>query len=331
MSQAQTVSCCAGVGSDPLTLEGQAQPHSQDSDGGIATPLSLQDAAHKRSDSGNSAASNTGEFSGGSGSTYAFASTAAAAGAASMKSDSGMTRSSSRETDYGRRSNGVSLPVIMEHVSHSERNSETNSSMGDGSRMDGGSTAGIQPAVPVRNRARDSIGEHLPAESSQLEPASSSLRSLPGTSYAASSAAVVGAAAAAVAAAPVATASTPEHVEHESDEPRAASTSGTSWYESVNRPESSMMSEAGQPVQQAASIHTSTQPSSQGASGAGGGAASATGASTTDKPPCHNNANELPCHLTFHLTCRQPLSFTCHDYHHSIPCDKPNCYVTCRT
>lgn len=151
-------------------------PLSQDSDGGQAAPLASQDGGHNRSDSsGNSAGSgNTGDVPS-AGNSYAFASAGAAPG-------SGNGNGSRSESEF-LSMNGGPLPPIAEHVTHSEMNSEsTHSSMGDGSRMGGGSTAGISPRLPTSARHNigstlnpnvrpgGAVGDAAAADSSLMEP-----------------------------------------------------------------------------------------------------------------------------------------------------------------
>lgn len=274
-------------------------PLSQDSDGGLAAPLSAAD--HNRSDSsGNSTGSgNTGEVPG-AGNSYAFTSANVAAAGNGNGNGNGNAPRTQMEPDFVS-VNGPLTP-IAEHVAHSEMNtnSETNSSMGDGSRMGGSSTAGISPTVPGAGRTgsgstlnpavrSNAMGDSVAAESSLLDPTSASLASQQGDSSAVlpAAAAVVGTAGAAA----VAMASTAPGSKEEESPEHFHTFSVDSWDE-AHKEGGSLADESGQVAvhptsDQMNTNHSSSAPSAAGASPGSGAAGSVSEAATTssNSPP----------------------------------------------
>ena len=256
--------------------EGSLQgPTSQESDGGIATPLSGGDAAQNRSDSsGTSTGSNTGEVpAAGAGHASAASNVGAAGGSSGGGGGNGSGARPPAEPEF------VSMngprPPIAEHNTHSEMNSETTSSMGDGSRM-GGASAGISPTLPVRPSSGSTLnpnlhpaaaaapmGDSVAAESSQLDPASASVASLGG-----SSALVVPVAAGAAAAA-----AAHAHPEHAEEQDSFHTFSVNSWGDSMGREGETVASDVAQAALHPPSDHmgsiAASHASSEGRSAVG--------------------------------------------------------------
>ena len=291
-------------------------PTSQESDGGQAAPLSGAEATQNRSDSSStSTGSNTGEVPAAVAS-YALAAANAGAPGTSLSSGSGAGSGSRTPAEPEFVNMNGPLPPIAEHNTHSEMYSETTSSMGDGSRM-GGSTAGISPTRPVRPNSGSTLnpnvrpsvsamGDSVVAESSQLDPASTSVAShdessalmppLPAAASGAGAAATAGTAAAAMA----------STVPADDADERFHTFSVNSLGDSLGADAQEGASDAGQatlhpPSDQMGSVHASlsSDPSAAGASPgvAGGLSVSGSDAATTSSsspPPATFGAASYP-------------------------------------